>query len=62
MLRSFKKMSDVAGSTRALIVVNCHYYVLLRASNGTLFLSNGFTLFFWHKSLFTNTTMSSQQR
>lgn len=45
-------MSDVAGSTLALIVINCHYYVLLMAPNGTMFLSNGFILFFWHKSLF----------
>lgn len=60
MLCSFKKKkSDVAGSTLALIVINCHYYVLLKAPNGTMFLSNGFMLFFWHKSLFTNTTMFS---
>lgn len=54
-------MSHVAGSPGALIVVNCHYYVLLMALNGTVFPSNGFILFFWHKSLFTNTTMFSEQ-
>lgn len=61
MLCSLKKMSDMAGNMLALIVINCHYYVLLMTPNGTILPGNGFILFFWHKSLFTNTRMFSYQ-
>ena len=60
MFRSFKKKRWQAVSW-PLIVINCHYYVLLMAPNGTIFLSKGFRLFFWHKNPFARTTMFSHQ-
>lgn len=61
MLSSLKQCQIRQAVSWPLIVINCYYYVLLMAPNGTLFLSNGFIFFFWHTSLFTNIIMFSYQ-